>query len=96
MLSLVSCEPTGSSFSTPGFTPDLLPVLLPIPDLTQSHSIALIQGELLMVSTKHRSRSHSITISTDRPFKARTHQESLARNFIGSSEAHVKRETICL
>jgi hypothetical protein len=59
VLRLVLCEPTGSSFSTPGFTPDSLPVLFPIPDLPQSHSIALIQGELLIVSTKHRSRSHS-------------------------------------
>jgi hypothetical protein len=46
-MSLVPCEPTGSSFSTPG----LLPVLLPIPDLTPSHSIP---------------------VSTHRPFKAKT------------------------
>jgi hypothetical protein len=51
-MSLVLCEPTCSSFSTPGFTPGSLPVLLPIPDPTQSHSIALVQGELLIVSMR--------------------------------------------
>jgi len=56
-----------------------LPALLPIPDLTQSHSIALVQGELLIVSTKHRSRSHSIPISFDRPFKARVLGSSPSR-----------------
>jgi len=40
-MSLVPCEPTGSNVSTPSFTPGSLPVLLPIPDLTQSHAIAL-------------------------------------------------------
>ena len=56
-----------------------LPALLPIPDLTQSHSIAVVQGELLIVSTKHRSRSHSIPISFDRPFKARALGSSPSR-----------------
>ena len=34
-MSLVPCEPTGSSFSTPGS----LPISFPIPGPTQSHSI---------------------------------------------------------
>jgi hypothetical protein len=72
MMSLVLCEPTGSSFSTPGFTPGSLPVLLTIPGPPQSHSITLVQEELLIVSTKHRSRSHSIPISTDRRFQTET------------------------
>ena len=36
----------------PGFTPSSLSVLLPIPDLTQSHFIALVQGELRIVSMR--------------------------------------------
>jgi hypothetical protein len=47
-----SIRSQGSSFSSPGFTPGWLPVLLPIPGPTQSHSIALVQGELLMVSMR--------------------------------------------
>jgi len=43
---------TGSSFSTPGFTPGSLPVLLPIPGRTHSHSIALVQTDLLIVSMR--------------------------------------------
>jgi len=39
-------------FSTPGFTPGSLPVLLPIPDPPQSHSIALVQTDLLIVSMR--------------------------------------------
>jgi len=50
-MSLVPCELTGSSFSTPGFTPDFAP----------------------------DSRSHSIPISTDRPFKARALGSSPSR-----------------
>jgi hypothetical protein len=42
----------GSIFSTPGFTPGSLPVLLPIPGPTQSHSITLVQTDLLIVSTR--------------------------------------------
>jgi hypothetical protein len=49
-MSLVPCKPTGLGCSTPGFTPGTLPVLLPIPGPTQSHSIALVQEELLRVS----------------------------------------------
>jgi hypothetical protein len=67
VLSLVSCEPAGSSFSTPGVAPD-------------SRSHALVQGELLIFSTKHRSRSHSIPISFDRPFKTRVQQQVLGRD----------------
>jgi len=37
VVNLILCEPTGSSFSTPGFTPGSLPVLLPIPGTTKSH-----------------------------------------------------------
>ena len=51
-MSLVPCEPTGSRCSTPGFTPGSLPVLLPIPGPPQSHSIALVQTDLLIVSTR--------------------------------------------
>ena len=51
-MSPVPCEPTGSSFSTPGFTPGSLPVLLPIPDPTQSHSITLVQEEMPIVSMR--------------------------------------------
>ena len=50
-MSLVPCELTGSSFSTPGFTPDFAP----------------------------DSRSHSIPISPDRPFKARVPGSSPGR-----------------
>ena len=46
------CEITGSNFSTPGFIPGSLPVLLPIPDPTQSHSVALIQAILLIFSMR--------------------------------------------
>jgi hypothetical protein len=42
VVNLVLCEPIGSSFSTPGFTPGSLPVLLPVPDRTQSHSITVL------------------------------------------------------
>ena len=51
-MSLVLCKSTGSSFSTPGFTPGSLPVLLPIPGPTQSHSVALVQTDLLIVSMR--------------------------------------------
>src|SRR5713101_4730446 len=61
-MSCVPCELIGLGFSTPGFTPGSLPVLLPIPGPPQSHSITLVQEELLIVSTKHRSRSHSISL----------------------------------
>jgi len=47
-----SVRAQGSSFSTPGFTPGSLPVLLPIPDPTQSHSVALVQANLLIVSMR--------------------------------------------
>ena len=40
----------GSNFSTPGFTPGSLPVLLPITGPTQSHSITLLQRDFLIVS----------------------------------------------
>ena len=46
------CDPQGSSFSTPGFTPGSLPVLLPIPDPTQSHSITLVQTGFLIISMR--------------------------------------------
>lgn len=49
-MNLGPCEPTGSSVSTPG----LLPILGP----PQSHSITLIQEELLVVS-----RRTSLTVS---------------------------------
>ena len=52
MVNLILCEPTGSSFSTPGFTPGSLPALLPIPGPTQSHSIALVQDKLLIISMR--------------------------------------------
>ena len=51
-MSIVPSGPTGSSFSTPGFTPGSLQVFLPIPDPTQSHSIALLQDELLIISMR--------------------------------------------
>jgi hypothetical protein len=51
-MSLVPCKPTGSRCSTPGFTPGSLPILLPIPDLTPSDSVTLVQEELLIVSTR--------------------------------------------
>ena len=52
LVGRVSDEPASvrlqpSSFSTPGFTPDLIPVLLPIPGPPPSHSITLVQGDLL-------------------------------------------------
>ena len=47
-MGLAPCEPTSSSFSTPGS----LPVLLPIPGPSQFHSIALIQTDLLIVSMR--------------------------------------------
>jgi hypothetical protein len=59
-MSLAPCEPTGSSFSTPVFTPGSLPLLLPIPGSTQSHSITFVQDELHIVQREHRSRSHAI------------------------------------
>ena len=43
-MSLDPREPTGSSVSTPGS--------LPIPGPTQSHSITLVQTDLLIVSTR--------------------------------------------
>jgi len=49
-MSLVPCKPKVRVFATPGFTPGSLPVLLPIPDPIQSHSIALVQRDLLIVS----------------------------------------------
>ena len=51
-MSLVPCEPTDSRFSTPGFTPGSLPILLPIPGSTPSHSVTLVQEELRIVSTQ--------------------------------------------
>jgi hypothetical protein len=39
VMSLAPCEPTGSSCSTPGFTPGSLPILLPIPGLTPSPAV---------------------------------------------------------
>jgi hypothetical protein len=51
-MNLVPCEPIGSRCSTPGFTPGSLPVLLPIPGRTQSHSITLVQEELRIVSMR--------------------------------------------
>ena len=51
-MSLVPCEPTGSSFSTPGFTPGSLPVR------------PRFQVQLNLTP------SHSIPVSTDRPFRA--------------------------
>jgi hypothetical protein len=51
-MTLVPCDITGSSFSTPGFTPGSLPVLLPIPGPPQSHSITLVQKELLIISMR--------------------------------------------
>jgi len=48
VMSCVPCEPTGSSFLTPGS----LPILLPIPGPPQSHSITFIQEELRIVSTR--------------------------------------------
>jgi hypothetical protein len=45
VMSCVPCKPTGSNFSTPGFTPGSLPVLLPIPGPTQSHSITVLGAE---------------------------------------------------
>jgi hypothetical protein len=47
-MSCVPCEPTGSSFLTPGSPP----ILLPIPGPPQSHSITFIQEELRIVSTR--------------------------------------------
>jgi hypothetical protein len=47
----VPCEPAGSNCSPPGFTPGSLPVLLPIPDLTQSHFITLVQKDFFIIST---------------------------------------------
>ena len=49
-MSCVPCELVGLGFSTPGFTPGSLPVLLPIPGPTQSYSVALVQTILLIVS----------------------------------------------
>ncbi len=65
-MSLVPCEPTGSSFSTPGFTPGSLPVLLPIPGPPQSHSITLVQTDLLIVSIRSSlmvSLHHTLSLS---------------------------------
>jgi hypothetical protein len=41
-----------SSFSTPDFTPGSLSIWLPIPDLTQSYSITLVQTDFLIVSMR--------------------------------------------
>lgn len=48
MIRLAQCEPLCSCISTPGS----LSILVPIPDLTQSHFIILFQEELLIVSTR--------------------------------------------
>ena len=70
MMGLVPCKPTGPSFSTPGFSPGSLPVLLPIPDPTQSHSITIVQPDLLIVSmrTSFRISLHLTLPLPDRPF----------------------------
>jgi len=52
VISPVPCDPRIRVFSTPGFTPGSLPVLLPITGTTQSHSVVLIQTNLLIVSIR--------------------------------------------
>jgi hypothetical protein len=81
-MSLVPCEPTGSRFSTPGFTPGFAPD-------SRSNLISLYHirsgriAHRFNANVVHgRTPSHSIPIPTDRPFKARPLQESLTRNFI--------------
>jgi hypothetical protein len=51
-MSFVPCDLSGLNCSTPGFTPGSLSVLLPIPGPPQSHSIALVQTDLLIVSMR--------------------------------------------
>ena len=48
----VPCEPTGSRFSAPGFTPGSLPVLLAIPGPTQSHSIPIFTDHPFQAKTE--------------------------------------------
>jgi hypothetical protein len=84
-MSLVPCEPTGSSFTTPGFTPGSLPVLLPIPGPTQSHSITLIQTDSLIVSMRTSfmvSLHHTLSLS---PLIALLRRGSWVRGPAGSS-----------
>jgi hypothetical protein len=78
VMSLVPCEPTGSSFSTPGFTPGFTPD-------SRSNSIALHRTCSDRFTHRFNANvvhdltpSHSIPIPTDRPFKARTEPSAQA------------------
>jgi len=62
VMNLVPWESTVRVFYSQ-FAPGSLPVLLTIPDPPQSHSITLIQAELLIVSMRNRSWSHSISLN---------------------------------
>ena len=78
----------------------LLPVSLPIPGTTQSHSITLVQEELLIVSMRiwfmvslHLTLSLSPLIALLRRGLSKS---PLLEILFMTSEAYVKRGTICL
>jgi hypothetical protein len=62
MMSLVRWESTLRVFCTPGFTPGSLPVLLPIPGLTQSRSITVLGSKNVGSTEGLLSPSHTIII----------------------------------
>ena len=69
-MSLVPCEPTGSSFSTPGFAPGFAP-----DSKSTSISLHLTRSDRFTHSFNANiahglTPSHSIPIPTDRPFQA--------------------------
>ncbi len=100
VMSLVPCEPTGSRFSTPGFTPSSVPVLLPIPGFTESHFITLVQADLIIFSIRTSLMvSLRLTQSLSPPIALlrRGPSKSLCLEILFvPSEADVKCETICL